>query len=731
MVEGHTYAQRVPAARSDTTTAEPLEPTEPAVCVIASGPLDALATTLRAVLRSIPDGTPVVVAEPKGIDAPLRELLDALDAPVERVSGGSLTAALDAALDSLAPADVAVVQGCAVHAGWLEGLARAARARDTTATAGALVAGDPRLPPNGLQPSQGDGAMRGATLRRHRDDGPPPRLSAPGSRCAYLRRQAIELTGKLDTSLTVASAMLDLGERCTQAGLGHVLAQDVLVDPIPPVQATGLEPALTARHPTLASRLETEHADAALTRAVARADAAIDGLAVTLDGRVLTRGAVSGTRVQTLELALALARLDGVRVRLLVPPDLDPVARERLDATPVKRLETEAAAGTAPTAVVHRPFQMTSAEDLVQLRHLGERLVITQQDLIGYDVPHYSPSPESWADYRRLTRDALLASDAVTFFSAHARAAAVEAGCVDPARAHVVRLGTDHVAPAASPCRPAGLDDDARPFLLVLGADYRHKNRVFAVRVLESLVEVHGWDGRLVLAGPHVAYGGSAGDEAALALAEPDLAARVHELGPVSEEDKAWLYRRATVVLYPTTYEGFGLVPFEAAAAGTPCAWAPVTALSEMLPVSAAVIVPWDAEATAARIAPLLVPGVAREAAIEAVQAAGRELTWKRTAEGTLAAYWAAMRAPLRLEQLAAQDALAADARRAHFEGLHAGLVDSIGPTGLSLVGPEGHLPPDVQRTLAALARRPATRRALFAFLTALRRRHRRRRSVA
>ena len=42
-----------------------------------------------------------------------------------------------------------------------------------------------------------------------------------------------------------------------------------------------------------------------------------------------------------------------------------------------------------------------------------------------------------------------------------------------------------------------------------LGTDFLHKNRVFAMRLLASLREHHGWSGRLVLAGTHIPHGSS------------------------------------------------------------------------------------------------------------------------------------------------------------------------------------------------------------------------------
>jgi hypothetical protein len=101
---------------------------------------------------------------------------------------------------------------------------------------------------------------------------------------------------------------------------------------------------------------------------------------------------------------------------------------------------------------------------------------------------------------------------------------------------------------------------------------------------------------------------------------------------------------------------------------------------------------------------------------MDAVRAAGSTMTWDATGAGLLDAYDAAMAMPAS-EHLRLEDAeLAAEARYWHFR--HA-----IGPTGLALVEPDQQLLPDeIQRTLAALARRPSSRRTLFAGLRGLRR---------
>ena len=76
-----------------------------------------------------------------------------------------------------------------------------------------------------------------------------------------------------------------------------------------------------------------------------------------------------------------------------------------LDAIPdVRRtsLLEESASGRGAD-IVHRPFQIESPADLAMLASLGERLVITQQDLIGYHNPSYFPSEAGWRGYQALT----------------------------------------------------------------------------------------------------------------------------------------------------------------------------------------------------------------------------------------------------------------------------------------------------------------------------------------
>src|SRR5205823_2460298 len=182
--------------------------------------------------------------------------------------------------------------------------------------------------------------------------------------------------------------------------------------------------------------------------------------------------------------------------------------------------------------------------------------------------------------------------------------------------------------------------------------------------------------------------------------AEPGLEGVVERIGTVDEAEKAWLMANATALVYASSYEGFGLVPFEAARAGTPCIWAPQSSLGELLPEDLAALVPWDATASAERALPLLRDEAARARHIEAVRQAAAALPdWGAHAEALFDIYERACSSPSR-----EASALAAEAveRERELAGWNA-LKDELGTDGFALVRADGYLPPDIQTALLSI----------------------------
>ncbi len=71
---------------------------------------------------------------------------------------------------------------------------------------------------------------------------------------------------------------------------------------------------------------------------------------------------------------------------------------------------------------------------------------------------------------------------------------------------------------------------------------------------------------------------------------------KIQLLNYVAREDRPALYRLARVFVYPSYYEGFGLPPLEAQAAGTPVVASYTTSLGEVLGQTALLIDPYNVE---------------------------------------------------------------------------------------------------------------------------------------
>jgi GT2 family glycosyltransferase/glycosyltransferase involved in cell wall biosynthesis len=644
---------------------------EVVVVIPVYGALDLFQACLASVLAQTPAQVRVLVADDATPDL----------AGVERALGGSERVAwfrqpanlgfvgnVNSAFRSAAPADVVILNSdVEVPAGWLERLREAANCDSVVATATPLTNHGTILSVpwrNRPSPSLPEGWTLEAAARAVAEASPRlrPRIPTAIGHCTYVKRSALELVGDFDTAFAPAyGEEVDFSQRCLLRGLSHVAADDVLVLHHGSASFGAAGSPIQERHERmLADRYPHYHAEvraaassvtSPLARSLLAARQALVGLSVTIDGSCLGP-TITGTEVATLEVIQALARSGRVRLRVALPGSAHPHARAVLESLPeVETIRWEDVGSSTPASdIVHRTCQVGRTYELRRLLQMGERIVITQQDFIAYRNPGYFDSVEEWHLYRQLARSALAVADRIVFISEHAACDARAEDIVEPGRGVVVHGGVDHhhsrIVP--EPVRPSLANAfEASPFMLCLGTDFRHKNRLFALRVLDELQRRHEWDGRLVLAGPRASPGSSAPDEQLYLEAHPRVAAATFDLGPVTEGEKLWLLSRAALAISPTTYEGFGLIPFEAAEAGLACLFAPQASMEGLLPAEAALIVPWDAGATADRAHELLSDPARREELVRLVREAAGRYPWDATATRLLEVYADATRGPV------------------------------------------------------------------------------------
>jgi glycosyltransferase involved in cell wall biosynthesis len=171
-----------------------------------------------------------------------------------------------------------------------------------------------------------------------------------------------------------------------------------------------------------------------------------------------------------------------------------------------------------------------------------------------------------------------------------------------------------------------------RPYVLTVGNLQPRKNLVRLVNAFKALVQ-QGRDIDLVVVGPRH-YRSDDAVEAAAGVNE-----RVHFTGYVTDRQLAAAYRCATLFVFPSLYEGFGLPALEAMAHGVPIASSDAGSLPEVCGEAAVYFDPLSVDAIAGSIDRLLQDAELRRRLVAMGASRVKEFTWARTAAMTLEVY--------------------------------------------------------------------------------------------
>lgn len=299
----------------------------------------------------------------------------------------------------------------------------------------------------------------------------------------------------------------------------------------------------------------------------------------------LVPGELGGSETYVRELLRGLGRVGEHSYRVLLPP----VAPDAAEGLPFETASEYRSARTitqrlvAMTAATARPGPLRRRLRGADVVHYPLTLrippvapsVVTLQDVQHLDLPQMFSRSE--LAFRKLAwHRSVRGADRVIAISEFVRDRAIEQLGLDPARVRAIPLGVDHdvFSPGAV---------EREPFLLYPARSWPHKNHE---RLFEAfaLVRRERPELRLVLTG-----GGNF----------PELPDRVEARGHVLSTEVVGLMQRASALVFPSVYEGFGLPTLEAMACGCPVASSNAGALPEVVGDAARLFDPHDPRAIA------------------------------------------------------------------------------------------------------------------------------------
>lgn len=176
-----------------------------------------------------------------------------------------------------------------------------------------------------------------------------------------------------------------------------------------------------------------------------------------------------------------------------------------------------------------------------------------------------------------------------------------------------------------------------RPILLYVGGHDERKNIDRLVQIAREVITHHTIAPFLVLAGRV----GSEAEATRLrhAIAQHGMENDCISLGYVPDEELRKLYCESELFLFPSLYEGFGLPPLEAMAAGLPVVCSSASSLPEVVGDCGVLFDPVSIEAGVRGVLSTLEDSQRATTLAQNAERRARQFTWEKTGKATIEAY--------------------------------------------------------------------------------------------
>lgn len=292
---------------------------------------------------------------------------------------------------------------------------------------------------------------------------------------------------------------------------------------------------------------------------------------------------------------------------------------------------------TLPFEILNKKLDVLHSPDFIPPFRCKCRSVITVHDLAFMLYPHFLTKAS--ARYYGQIDQAVRRADAIIAVSQATKRDVMRLLGVDDRKITVIYEAAnplfgpmDRHEAAQRVSRRFGVAGD---FLLFVSTIEPRKNVPNLLRAFRRLLDDYGQDVRLVVVGEK----GWLFDEAFDLVTELRLSKEVIFLGRVAAEELLWLYNSAQALVQPSIYEGFGLMPLEAMACGTPVVVSNVSSMPEVAGDAGLTVDPHNVDELAVAMWRILDDTELRASLIDKGVKRAACFSWDKTASETLNLY--------------------------------------------------------------------------------------------
>lgn len=269
----------------------------------------------------------------------------------------------------------------------------------------------------------------------------------------------------------------------------------------------------------------------------------------------------------------------------------------------------------------------------------GSKRVVTAFDIAPIKLPELHTKKQV-ATFRYLTANCIKSADKILAISEATKNDLIEMLGVDNEKINIVNLGVDHgkfyqIKDNETLHRVRVKYKLPERFILAVSTIEPKKNYVGLLKIFKEVLKTEKTY-KLVIAGQR---GWKYHEVFDFLDNNPELKKAVIMLGFVEDHDLPALYNLATLLVFPSVFEGFGLPPLEAMCCGTPVVASNMTSIPEVVEDAGILADPSDIQKMTEGVISLLKDENLRKEYSKKGIEQSKKFSWKRAAKETVQAY--------------------------------------------------------------------------------------------